>query len=283
MMRTILVPLGRGLSSQPALDAALSLAKRLHSHIRAVYVRPDPSVAISPLPREIATAKLRQKIERESSNEAATERASFAEWLSRNDIPETPENQRLDTCFATWLEKVGEVERVVTHFGRVSDLIVLSRFVPDNVQGQRGFDAALFGTGRPTLMVPEKLPWDLIGHVLIAWNGSREASQVVFGVLPLLHAADRVSIFSVPTPKNHGATGAELAEALSWQGIQTHQASPPRAPNSIGAALLDTAGKSNATLIVMGAYTHSRLRQSFLGGVTMHVLSEATIPVIMSH
>ena len=48
MMRTILVPLGRGLSSQPALDAALSLAKRLNSHIRTVYVRPDPSVAEQP-------------------------------------------------------------------------------------------------------------------------------------------------------------------------------------------------------------------------------------------
>jgi nucleotide-binding universal stress UspA family protein len=33
----------------------------------------------------------------------------------------------------------------------------------------------------------------------------------------------------------------------------------------------------------MGAYTHSRLRQSFLGGVTMHVLAHATIPVVMSH
>jgi nucleotide-binding universal stress UspA family protein len=283
MMRTILVPLARGLSSQPALDAALSLAKRLNSHIRVVYVRPDPSVAISPIPGAIATTEMRQAIERESSNEAATAKASFAEWLSRNDIPEMPVDQRLDTCFATWVEKVGEIEPVVTHFGRVSDLIILSRFAPDNIQGQRCFDAALFGTGRPTFVVPEKLPWDLIGHVLIAWNGSREASQAVFGVLPLLHAADRVSIFSVPTPENQGATGAELAEALSWQGIQTHQATPPSAPSSIGAALLDTAAKSNATLIVMGAYTHSRLRQSFLGSVTMHILSDATIPVVMTH
>jgi nucleotide-binding universal stress UspA family protein len=57
----------------------------------------------------------------------------------------------------------------------------------------------------------------------------------------------------------------------------------PEAPCSAGAALLTTASRSEATLVVMGAYTHSRLRQSFLGGVTRHVLSEATVPILMSH
>ena len=38
-----------------------------------------------------------------------------------------------------------------------------------------------------------------------------------------------------------------------------------------------------ASLIVMGAYTHSRLWQEVLGDVTRHVLAEATIPVLMSH
>ena len=157
MMRTILVPLGQGLSSEPALDATLSLAKRLNSHIRAVFVGPDPGVAISPLPRAIATTEMRRAIERESSNEAAAEKAGFDALRSRHGVPAMAADQRLDTCFASWLEEVGEIEPVITHFGRVSDLIVLSRFAPDNVQAQRCLDAALFGTGRPTLLVPEKL------------------------------------------------------------------------------------------------------------------------------
>jgi len=32
----------------------------------------------------------------------------------------------------------------------------------------------------------------------------------------------------------------------------------------------------------MGAYSHSRLRQLILGGVTRHVLEKATIPVMMN-
>jgi len=87
----------------------------------------------------------------------------------------------------------------------------------------------------------------------------------------------------VPTPENDHTTGAELAEALSWQGIPAHEAIRPETDSSIGAALLAAAAKTGATLIVMGAYTHSRWRHSFLGGVTMHVLSEAAIPVVMSH
>lgn len=283
MMRTILVPLAPGLSSEPALDAALSLAKRLNSHIRAVFVRSDPNIALSALPNAMATTEMRQAIEREGDNAAAAERAGFEAWRSRHGLPAIAVDRRLDTCFATWFERVGEIEPIVTHFGRVSDVIVLNRFASDNIQAQRCFDAALFGTGRPTLLVPEKPPWDLIDHVLIAWNGSREASHAVFGVLPLLHAAGRVSIFSVPGPENDGATGVELAEALSWQGIRTHEAIRPSSPDSLGAALLDAATKCGAALIVMGAYTHSRLRQSFLGGVTMHVMSHATIPIVMSH
>jgi nucleotide-binding universal stress UspA family protein len=33
----------------------------------------------------------------------------------------------------------------------------------------------------------------------------------------------------------------------------------------------------------MGAYTHSRLRQLILGGVTRHVLHAANLPVLLCH
>jgi nucleotide-binding universal stress UspA family protein len=283
MMRTILVPLAETLAAEPALDAALSLANRLSSHIRTVFVRPDPHVALSFMPGAMATAEMRRTIERESTYVATEKKVAFDVWRSHHRVPEGSIDDRLDSCFATWHERTGEIEPIVTHLGRVSDLIVMSRFAPGDLQAQRCFDAALFGTGRPTLLVGEKLPWDLLDHVLIAWNGSREASHAVFGVLPLLHAAAHVSIFSAPARKNEGATGSELAEALSWQGIRTREAIHPSAPGAVGAALVEAATTCGASLIVMGAYTHSRLRQSYLGGVTMHLLSEATIPVVMSH
>jgi nucleotide-binding universal stress UspA family protein len=287
MMRTFLVPLAPALASEPALDAALALARRLNSHIQAVFVRPDPALALSYFPADMATPATSQTIETESLQAQKRERARFEAWRSRHGIAAEPADNRLDTPFASWSEETGEIEPVVTRRSRVSDLIVLKRFMPNEITAQRCFDAALFGSGRPTLLVPEQSPWDLIDHVLIAWNGSLEASHAVFGVLPLLRAAGRVSLFSVPGPENDGASGADLAAALSWQGIPVHQAivrpGTNAGTNSVGAALLATAADNGVTLIVMGAYTHSRLRQSFLGGVTMHVLSHAAIPVVMSH
>ena len=79
------------------------------------------------------------------------------------------------------------------------------------------------------------------------------------------------------------AEGAELAEALSWHGVATLPAARLAVPCSTGAALLAVANIGVATLIVMGDYTHSRLRQDLLGGVTREVLADATIPVSMSH
>ncbi|HZX71811.1 MAG TPA: universal stress protein [Rhodanobacter sp.] len=38
-----------------------------------------------------------------------------------------------------------------------------------------------------------------------------------------------------------------------------------------------------ADLLVMGAYSHSRLRERVLGGATRDVLTHAQIPVLMHH
>lgn len=283
MMRNLLVPLAPDLSSAPALDAALSLAKRLNAHIRAVFVRPDPALALSYFPSVMVTDTTRQMIEDEGRKAEEEEKARFEVWRSRHGIAAMPADRRLDTCFAGWSAEIGEIEPVVTRHGRLSDLIVMKRFASEDIVAQRCFDAALFGSGRPTMLVPDALPWDPIDHVLVAWNGSLEASHAVFGALPMLHEAGRVSVFSVPGPENDGASGAALAEALSWQGIRAHEAIIHGAEESVGAALLATAAGCGATAIVMGAYTHSRLRQSFLGGVTMHVLAHAAIPVVMTH
>ena len=44
---------------------------------------------------------------------------------------------------------------------------------------------------------------------------------------------------------------------------------------SVGAGLLAAAAEFRCDLLSMGAYSHSRLRQLILGGVTRHVLAHA--------
>src|SRR6516162_4139466 len=191
MIRTILVPLTTELSSEALLDAALLVAKRLYGHIRALSILPNPDTAFAYLPDVILAAGVtREVIERETQEAAAAAKDRFVDWRKRNDVPEAA-GVRLDSCFASWSEQLGDIETVVAHFGRVSDLTVVQRPSSSSVQGQRCFDAAVFESGRPTLVVGERLHFAITDHVMIAWNGSLEASRALLGAMPLRRAAIR--------------------------------------------------------------------------------------------
>ncbi|HLO75247.1 MAG TPA: universal stress protein, partial [Magnetospirillum sp.] len=63
----------------------------------------------------------------------------------------------------------------------------------------------------------------------------------------------------------------------------TAKAQVVHAGSHAGVVLLEQCADLDADLLVMGAYTHSRLRQLILGGVTRHVLSHAQVPCLLCH
>ena len=148
---------------------------------------------------------------------------------------------------------------------------------------ERAFDAAVFSTGRPCLLVRDRVPRALLNHVVVAWNGSLEGAHAVAGAMPLLEAAERVSIFSAPRPDGDAGHGPELARALAHHGVAAQELPVTEKGGPVGAVFLTAAAAAGATLLVMGAYTHSRVRQQLLGGVTRHVLAHAAFPLLMAH
>jgi nucleotide-binding universal stress UspA family protein len=283
MIRTILVPLADGLPGEPVLNAALSLDKQVNSHIRAVFIRPETAVAVAYVPDVILAAGVTlESIERELNEAAAGAKDRFNKWRADHGLP-APGSEHHDRTFATWSEATGEIETVVSRYARVSDLTVVHRPSSKSVPSQRCFDAAVFGSACPTLVVGDRLPPDMSEHVMIAWNGSLEASRAVSGALPLLHRAGRISIFAAPVDETENADVTDLAESLAFRGIRTPEVVFSKSGNSAGADLIAASIKQQATLIVMGAYTHSRLRQTFLGGVTKHLLAHTPVPLLVSH
>ena len=113
-------------------------------------------------------------------------------------------------------------------------------------------------------------------------ENSREAPRNV-NPLTFLHKADAVHILTAETRKTELSAADKLADYLAWHGILA--AAKPVGPieASVGAALLMTAEDLGADLLVMGGYTHSRLRQLILGGVTRHVIGHAQLPVLLNH
>ena len=98
-----------------------------------------------------------------------------------------------------------------------------------------------------------------------------------------VRVAARVSIFTVPEYDGDRADPGGLVEYLFRHGIGAEVAMPPHDATTTGIALIDAATERKATLIVMGAYTHSRLRQGFFGGVTRQMLVHGSLPLLMSH
>ncbi len=49
----------------------------------------------------------------------------------------------------------------------------------------------------------------------------------------------------------------------------------------VGTGMLKAARDFGYDLLSMGAYSHSRLRQLILGGVTRHILERSDLPVMM--
>jgi nucleotide-binding universal stress UspA family protein len=252
--------------------------------VEATYIRPDPAAAAVMIPEMIMAAGVgRETIEREGRQAAAAAKAQFEEWRNRQGGLAGASGEGPGWS-ATWCERVGEFEPIVTRYGRLSDFIVLPRPSAGEIIAQRCADAAIFGTGRPTLLIgDEPLPAAMTDHILIAWNGSLEASRAAFGAAPLLRLAKRVTVF---TALEYGAEAVDLgdlAASLRDRSGHTPEVVFPTTKHSTGAALVTAAETHHATLIVMGAYTHSRMREAFLGGVTKHLLAHAPAPLLMCH
>ncbi|SHH07189.1 universal stress protein [Massilia sp. CF038] len=148
-------------------------------------------------------------------------------------------------------------------------------------------------SGRPVLVVPPA-PAAACDHILVAWDGGREAARALQLALPLLRQARQVKIVLVESASNPQAVAdAMIADPRPWlqrHGIDAQLTVQPLAhhrllsrKNDVGESLLAKAAAEKADLLVMGAYGHSRFREAMLGGVTRTVLEAATLPVLMVH
>ena len=81
----------------------------------------------------------------------------------------------------------------------------------------------------------------------------------------------------------HAPQTDDMMAHLKRHGITAEALRVKAGEGDIGRLLLSTAKSLDADLMVMGAFHHSRWREFILGGVTLTVLEEATIPLFMAH
>jgi nucleotide-binding universal stress UspA family protein len=185
--------------------------------------------------------------------------------------------------------QLGALTEVVASRARYSDLVVLP--LPygkaRGVEDEAIIEAALFEGMAPVLVVPPAAKATATPkRILLAWNQSREALVATRRAMPFLRRADLVQIVVVDPP-THGPErsdpGGLLCQMLVRHGVTAEVVVLARSLPRVAEVLARHARDSDADLVVMGAYGHSRLREAILGGATRDMLEGAEIPVFLAH
>jgi nucleotide-binding universal stress UspA family protein len=172
--------------------------------------------------------------------------------------------------------------------GRLHDLTILPAPLWDTL-GRSELEAVIFGTGRPTLLLPSgkgKKPLQSVNRVVVAWDYSREAARAMADAMPILCRAKEVHILSVFGEKGIHTTcvAGDLEKYLVAHKVNYVMDQVELNQGTIGDRVVSHAGATiNADLLVMGAYGHSRMREFVLGGATRAVLADTSLPVLLSH
>ena len=185
--------------------------------------------------------------------------------------------------------QLGALTDVVAARARYADLVVLPLPYGDGrgVEDEAALEAALFEGMAPVLVVPEKgMATSDPRRIVLAWNQSREALVAARRALPFLKRAESVSIVVVDPP-THGPErsdpGGLLCQLLVRHGVHAEVTVLARTLPRISDVLVRHIRDTNADMLVMGAYGHSRFREAILGGATRDMLEKAEVPVFLAH
>jgi nucleotide-binding universal stress UspA family protein len=298
-LRDLLVGLDGTTPGARRLELALKLAQTNNAHLTGVYALAEPSsVAASParvgLPPTIfgpsspagaaavggepvsATAPV-------SSVQRETERADAVEQRFRDEL-------QLHALDGEWhiLDHAAPGELIA--LASAADLAILGQYSRDEASEATWLrpDDVMVNIGRPVLLVPYAGTFEHVGRrVLVAWNGTREANRALHDALPLIVGAEAVTVMHVGRQQDDLDRDRPWLERivrhLQRHGINAQAEESPRGSIAISDALLSRAADLGADMIVAGAYHHSQLRETLLGGVSRGLLDHMTVPVLMSH
>lgn len=283
MIKSILVPVrGDGMVATVLAHAA-ELARQHDAQVNVVHCRARPNDL---MPQGIPLPEFARKVMMEQAVELANRQEDHLRGILRRlargfGLREDPTGEGNVLC--TFAEENGRMADVVKHAGRLSDIIVLPKPQRERNLGQSSLKAALYGAGRPVLLCPGQLEPDatFARHVAIGWNGSLPASRAVASSLDVIGAADTVSILTGGKLQAHGPTTEELVAYYAQRGIKADVVRFDQKDPAKG--LLETCKNIGASLLVIGAYSHSHETEMLFGGNTERIVDNTEMPVLMAH
>ena len=270
ILKTILLHINDDAEQNNRLQVALDLARFGQGHIMCVQIAAVEPYIADPYGAMFGLATIIDTIHENDKR-------------SRQTIESRLQSDEVDwdwRCFD------GSVVETIIAQSRLADLVVISqpglgRPEPDTPVPIVA-DVVLHSSA-PVLMVPTgDRRFDADGAAILAWNGSAEAAQAMRLTVPLLKRASCVHIVEV-SGDSHGTPADQAAIYLARHGIACDVHEWPAKGRRTSQALLQAVLELDARYLVMGAYGHSRLRETVLGSVTRELIRAATVPLLLAH
>jgi nucleotide-binding universal stress UspA family protein len=286
-IRTILVPVRGDGKGEGVLDCALAVGRRFNAHLSVVHCRPRPE---DMLPYGVfVPTSFREQIASSATTMANEEegrvKALFETYCSRHDLAVVDGSAAApgDRPSASWSEATGKQAEIVAVRGRLADLIAVAQ--PDTKLnlGRNTLEAALLETGRLVLMCPPAGAGSVCRHVAIGWDGHAEAARALAAAMPILVAADHITVLAGETGRHVELGPEEVRAYLARHDAHAEVRSFRARATEVAQGLLGAVIEAGADVLLIGAYGHSRRRELVMGGVTQHIIEHADLPVLMIH
>jgi nucleotide-binding universal stress UspA family protein len=261
------------------LKAAEGLSARFDAHLSVAFLTalPDEPLAYEPT----VVAGIWAELLGRARAEAQGEKAKVERHVQALATPAT-------LLAAEALAR--DLGRVAAVHARYADLAVVRRSGPDDARELRHdlVEGVLFHAGRPALIVPPDWGSKPIGRrPVLAWDASREATRALADSAALIAGAERMAVITVdakPRAFGHGdQPGANIAGHLSRRGHVVEVLNVDGMGRTPAQALVDEAQNFKSDLVIMGGYSHARIRELLFGGATRDLLETAPLPILISH
>lgn len=288
-VRKILLPLPSTSNAEAALARGGIFARRFGAHLAVLHVRPDGR-DIAPLAGEGMSGAMVEDLMRSADHESARHahdvHTLFERYVATQpDIKVVPLHSAypVDAPSISFTVARGVESEIIPAQARLSDFTLVPH--PDSgdeVSSSETLHAVLFDSGRPVVIAPRTAPLGPIKRVCIGWNGTAESSSALRGALAWAQTAEAVRVLHCGDYQRRGPSAKDVVDYLAAHSIKADTVEFQPIERDVGKGLLAACQDFNADMLAMGAYSHSRLRQLILGGVTRHVLESANITVLMS-
>ncbi len=173
----------------------------------------------------------------------------------------------------------------VSRHAPLADLIIFGQGHLDHGLGRDAFSQCLLGDRAPVLIARQAAE-ALSGPAAIAWDGSSQAGRAVKAALPLLAMASEIHVLQCVSGLDQTSTDPDIDRLnayLKLHGVGEGAAVLVEAEDE-GAALVAAARGKMATLLIAGAWGHSRLREAVFGGATRAFLRSSDGPnLLLAH